>query len=112
MMIRSTSVYFYSRSYRVTHGTVTYILFFPRMATGQRAHTTDSGWAWVVLLASLGNHFLNGAECYCVGLVHVGLLQKFQPDTITFLALSGAVFSSLICIAGGCNNCCMCATVP
>ena len=68
----------------------------------QRRHyySADSSWAWVVLGASLGSNFLNGCLSYFVGVVHTGLIKKFQPDSVTFLAFTGAMYSSLTILAG------------
>ncbi|KAL8580886.1 hypothetical protein ACOMHN_039586 [Nucella lapillus] len=70
------------------------------MASGRRQHPTDSGWAWVVLLASLGSHCLNGALIYSVGVLHTGLLHTFESDSVTMVAMTGAVNTGLVCIAG------------
>ncbi|KAK7499316.1 hypothetical protein BaRGS_00009576 [Batillaria attramentaria] len=77
---------------------------------------TDKGWAWVVLVASLGANFLNGTLVYFVGVVHTGLLRKFQ-SSVTTTAWVGAIYSSLMCLAAplasvvisrfGCRVCCV-----
>ncbi|KAK7092735.1 monocarboxylate transporter 12-like [Littorina saxatilis] len=56
--------------------------------------TVDSGYAWVILLASVGCNYVNGVLVYFVGVIHVELLIKFQDD-VTTTAWVGAVYSSL-----------------
>nr|KAG5708263.1 hypothetical protein BaRGS_021197 [Batillaria attramentaria] len=78
--------------------------------------TTDSGWAWVVLAACSGSHFLNGILAYFVGVVHAGLLRKFQ-SSVTTTAWVGAIYISLMALGAplasvvisrfGCRVCCV-----
>ena len=60
---------------------------------------TDRGWAWVVLAATMGSTFLNGALLYFVGVVHAGLLRKFN-ESVSLTAWVGGLYSSLIVLAG------------
>ncbi|XP_076435795.1 uncharacterized protein LOC143275513 isoform X2 [Babylonia areolata] len=66
----------------------------------RRHHPTDGGWAWVVLVASLGSHFLNGSLVYSVGVLYTGLLHKFHSESITLVAMTAAVNTALVCTAG------------
>ncbi|KAL8580887.1 hypothetical protein ACOMHN_039587 [Nucella lapillus] len=85
--------------------------------TRRGKHPTDRGWAWVVLAASMGSHFLNGALAYSVGVLHVGLLHTFESESVTMVAMAGAVNTGLVCIAAplagyiinrfGCRTCCV-----
>ncbi|KAK7480992.1 hypothetical protein BaRGS_00027807 [Batillaria attramentaria] len=62
-------------------------------------HPVDRGWAWVVLVASLGCNYLTGFLPYSVGVIHVALLDKFQED-VTSTAWAGAIYSSLQMLGG------------
>nr|KAG5695058.1 hypothetical protein BaRGS_032551 [Batillaria attramentaria] len=62
-------------------------------------HPVDRGWAWVVLVASLGNRYVSGALVYLVGVIHVELLNKFHKNATT-TAWAGAIFSSLQMLGG------------
>ncbi|KAK7090914.1 uncharacterized protein [Littorina saxatilis] len=55
----------------------------------------DSGWAWVVLAATAGSMFLNGILVYFVGVVHAGLLRKYQ-ESIAATAWVGGLYTSLM----------------
>ena len=63
------------------------------------AMQTDQGWAWVVLVASMGSMFLNGVLAYSVGVMHAGLLRKFN-ESVSLTAWVGGLYTSLIVLAG------------
>ena len=63
------------------------------------ASKTDQGWAWVVLAASLGSSLLNGTLCYFVGVVHAGLLKKYN-ESVAMTAWAGGIYSSLMSLGG------------
>ena len=63
------------------------------------ASKIDQGWAWVVLAAAASNNFLNGAFCYFVGVVHAGLLRKYDQSA-TMTAWAGGIYSSMMCLGG------------
>ena len=77
----------------------TYICYVCSMAN-KKYHVVDTGWAWVVFLASGGCHLIVGGVIYFVGVAHSGLLSKFNSNSVTFLATIGALFSGLACLAG------------
>ncbi|KAL8596012.1 hypothetical protein ACOMHN_018324 [Nucella lapillus] len=54
---------------------------------------TDGGWAWAVLAGSMGCNFLNGVLCYFVGVMHTGLLHKYQAS-VTTTAWVGALYAA------------------
>ena len=60
---------------------------------------TDSGYAWLVLAASVGCNYLSGVLVYFVGVIHVELLEKYRDD-VTTTAWAGSVYSSLQMLAG------------
>nr|KAG5708264.1 hypothetical protein BaRGS_021198 [Batillaria attramentaria] len=82
----------------------------------QQGMQADKGWAWAVLAASSGANFLNGILVYFVGVVHAGLLKKFQ-SSVTTTAWVGAIYSSLETLGAplasvvisrfGCRVCCV-----
>ena len=63
---------------------------------------TDHGWAWVVLAASVGSNFLNGCLVYFVGVVHAGLLRRYD-ESVTMTAWAGGLYSSLMSLGGESN---------
>ncbi|XP_076453450.1 uncharacterized protein LOC143288708 [Babylonia areolata] len=77
---------------------------------------TDRGWAWAVLGASMGCNFLNGVMCYFVGVIHTGLLHKYQAS-VTTTAWVGALYAANMSLAApiaamvinrfGCRVCCV-----
>nr|KAG5695060.1 hypothetical protein BaRGS_032553 [Batillaria attramentaria] len=62
-------------------------------------HPVDRGWAWVVLVASLGCNYLSGGPRLLCWVIHVELLDKFQDD-VTTTAWAGAIYSSLQMLGG------------
>ncbi|VDI55170.1 monocarboxylate transporter 12-like isoform X1 [Mytilus galloprovincialis] len=66
----------------------------------------DRGWAWLVLLGSVGEHIVMGYLAYASGMIHIALLENFNADVLTttwisalFLALmtgSGPIASTII----------------
>ncbi|XP_076437151.1 monocarboxylate transporter 12-like [Babylonia areolata] len=54
----------------------------------------DSGYAWVVLAASVGCNCLSGVLVYFVGVIQVELLHRYQDD-VTTTAWAGSLYSSL-----------------
>ncbi|XP_061171700.1 uncharacterized protein LOC133181178 [Saccostrea echinata] len=59
----------------------------------------DRGWAFVVLAASFFSMFVAAILTYGTGVIHVGLLEKFQKDA-AFTSLIGSVFLSLLSLMG------------
>ncbi|XP_062567415.1 monocarboxylate transporter 3-like isoform X2 [Saccostrea cucullata] len=60
---------------------------------------TDRGWSFVVLAASFSSMFVAAILTYSTGVIHVGLLEKFQKDA-AFTSLIGSVFLSLLSLMG------------
>ncbi|XP_062573494.1 monocarboxylate transporter 2-like [Saccostrea cucullata] len=53
----------------------------------------------IVLLAAFINNFLGGSLGYSAGIIHFGLVEKF-PESPSEVALAGALFTSVFCLAG------------
>ncbi|XP_061178464.1 monocarboxylate transporter 2-like [Saccostrea echinata] len=53
----------------------------------------------IVLLAAFINNFLGSSLGYSAGIIHFGLLEKF-PESASKVALAGALFTSVFCLAG------------
>lgn len=68
--------------------------------------SSNKGWAWFVLVGSVGEHIVMGYCAYASGMIHIALLENFNADLLTttwisalFLALmtgSGPIASTII----------------
>lgn len=43
----------------------------------------DRGWAWLVLVGSVGEHIVMGYCAYASGMIHIALLENFNADLLT-----------------------------
>lgn len=74
-------------------------LLQPVVSDEQEFSDLDTGWAWVVLVASFGNMCLFGATQFASGIVHVILLERYQAS-VSLTSVVGAVHTSLIGLGG------------
>lgn len=59
----------------------------------------DRGWAWLVLLGSVGEHIVMGYLAYASGMIHIALLENFNADVLTTTCIS-ALFLALMTGSG------------
>lgn len=59
----------------------------------------DRGWAWLVLLGSVGEHIVMGYLAYASGMIHIALLENFNADVLTTTWIS-ALFLALMTGSG------------
>ncbi|XP_053406865.1 monocarboxylate transporter 9-like isoform X2 [Mercenaria mercenaria] len=59
----------------------------------------DTGWAWMVLLASFGTFFLIGNSMYAVGIIHSSLLDRYG-EKVTLTSWAGALHTALMSLGG------------
>ena len=59
----------------------------------------DSGWAWVVLVASFCSFIMIGGTMYAVGIIHIALLERYKQN-LSKTAMVGALQSAVMSIGG------------
>ncbi|XP_052771070.1 LOW QUALITY PROTEIN: monocarboxylate transporter 2-like [Mya arenaria] len=59
----------------------------------------DTGWAWVVLVASFYSFALIGGSMYSVGIIHSVLLEHFQASVV-LMAWVGALHTGIMSLGG------------
>ncbi|KAJ8319741.1 hypothetical protein KUTeg_001328 [Tegillarca granosa] len=59
----------------------------------------DKGWAWMVMIASLGIHIVNGCFLYSMGIIHNALLDQFE-ESVTLTSWAGSLVLGLISSTG------------
>ncbi|GAB1604243.1 uncharacterized protein LOC115219065 isoform X1 [Argonauta hians] len=60
----------------------------------------DQGWAWVVLAAVFGTHFISGSLQYTVGIIRLNLMQNALAEDTAFITWIVSLFISLITFTG------------
>lgn len=59
----------------------------------------DTGWAWMVLVASFGTFFLIGNCMYSVGIIHSSLLERYG-ESVSLTSWAGALHTALMSLGG------------
>ncbi|WAR22073.1 MOT12-like protein [Mya arenaria] len=59
----------------------------------------DTGWAWMVLLATFLGFALLGGSMYSVGIIHNALLERFQ-SSVALTAWVGALHTGILSLGG------------
>ncbi|KAJ8319749.1 hypothetical protein KUTeg_001336 [Tegillarca granosa] len=59
----------------------------------------DKGWAWMVMIASLGIHIVNGCFLYSMGIIHNALLDQFE-ESVTLTSWASSLVLGLISSTG------------
>lgn len=66
-------------------------------ATGRE--TLDTGWAWVVAVASFSTQVISSGLVYSTGILQMSLLDTYHQD-VTKTAWIGSIFTATIALTG------------
>ena len=59
----------------------------------------DSGWSWMILVASFSEHCIAGFCMYAIGLFHISILEQFH-ESVTLTSWLSSIFLCLLSSAG------------
>jgi len=58
----------------------------------------DTGWAWVVLIASFWTFFMVGGTMYANGIMHVALMERYN-ESVSLTSWAGALHTGMFSLA-------------
>jgi len=58
----------------------------------------DTGWAWVVLIASFWTFFMVGGTMYANGIMHVALMERYN-ESVSLTSWAGALHTGMFSLS-------------